>query len=158
MCDQQSLRSACTCAQSDQSLCKSLEYAMTEHHLECLSFKGGCTGSYESTLVKMPHCWKSYAAAQISCAQLSEWWAKHVDLWTVSFSTYYRRTPDTKHTMGWKFAWGLGLLTGLWMWWGLYTEFDHIKVRLAKRDIEDLTWTDFSGTFFILLPNRLYTE
>ena len=30
---------------------------LTEHHLEFLSFKGGCTGSSESTLVKMPHCW-----------------------------------------------------------------------------------------------------
>ena len=26
-----------------------------------LSLKGGCTGSSESTLVKMPHCWKSHA-------------------------------------------------------------------------------------------------
>ena len=32
---------------------------LTEHHLEFLSLKGGCTGSSESTLVKMPHCWKS---------------------------------------------------------------------------------------------------
>ena len=39
---------------------------LTEHHLEFLSLKGGCTGSYESTLVKMPHCWKSHATAQIS--------------------------------------------------------------------------------------------
>ena len=38
---------------------------LTEHLLEVLSIKGGCTGSSESTLVKMPHCWKSYAAAQI---------------------------------------------------------------------------------------------
>ena len=38
---------------------------LTEHHLEFLSFKGGCTGSYESTHVKMPHCWKSHATAQI---------------------------------------------------------------------------------------------
>ena len=29
---------------------------LTEHHLEFLSLKGGCTGSSESTLVKMPHC------------------------------------------------------------------------------------------------------
>ena len=36
---------------------------LTEHHLEFLSFKGGCTGSSGSTLVKMPHCWKSHAAA-----------------------------------------------------------------------------------------------
>ena len=32
---------------------------MTEHNLEFLSLKGGCTGSSESTLVKMPPCWKS---------------------------------------------------------------------------------------------------
>ena len=28
---------------------------LTEHHLEFLCLKGGCTGSSESTLVKMPH-------------------------------------------------------------------------------------------------------
>ena len=32
---------------------------LTEHHLEFLSLKGGCTDLSESTLVKMPHCWKS---------------------------------------------------------------------------------------------------
>ena len=69
MCDQQSLRSACTYAQSDQRLCLSLEYSMTvklltEHHLEFLKLKGGCTGSSESTLVKMPHWWKSHVTAQ----------------------------------------------------------------------------------------------
>ena len=32
---------------------------LTEHHLEFLSSKGGCTGLSESTLVKMPHFWKS---------------------------------------------------------------------------------------------------
>ena len=71
MCDQQSLRSACAYAQSDQSLCLMLEYSMsvkllTEHHLEFLSLKGGSTGSSEATLVKMPHCWKSHVAAQLS--------------------------------------------------------------------------------------------
>ena len=65
ICDQQSLRSACAYAQSDQSLYSSLEYSMTvklltEHYLEFLSLKGGCTGLYESTLVKMSHCWKSH--------------------------------------------------------------------------------------------------
>ena len=34
---------------------------LTEHHLECLSLKGGCRGSSESLHVKMPHCWKSHA-------------------------------------------------------------------------------------------------
>ena len=71
MCDQQSLRSACAKAQSDQSLCLALEYSrtvklLTEHHLEFLSFKGGCTGSSESTLDKMPHCWKSHDTAHVT--------------------------------------------------------------------------------------------
>ena len=70
MCDQQSLRSACAYAQSDQSLCLLLEYSMdvkllTEHHLEFLCLKGGCTGSSEPRLVKMPHCWKSHVTAQL---------------------------------------------------------------------------------------------
>ena len=38
---------------------------LTEHHLELLSLKGGCTGSSESTLVKMSNCWKSHVAAHI---------------------------------------------------------------------------------------------
>ena len=38
---------------------------LTEQHLEFLSLKGGYTGSYESTLVNMPHCWKSHVAAHI---------------------------------------------------------------------------------------------
>ena len=45
---------------------------LTEHHLEFLCLIGGCTGSSESTLVKMPHCWKSHAAAQISFKIQSE--------------------------------------------------------------------------------------
>ena len=39
---------------------------LTEHHLEFLSLKGGCTGSSKSTLVKMPHCWKSHVAAHLN--------------------------------------------------------------------------------------------
>ena len=70
MCDQQSLRSACAYAQSDQSLSESLEYSMTvklltEHHLEFLSLKEGSTGPSESSFVKMPHCWKSHAMAHL---------------------------------------------------------------------------------------------
>ena len=38
---------------------------LTEHHLEFLILKGGCKGSCESTLVKMPHCWKSHVMAQL---------------------------------------------------------------------------------------------
>ena len=39
---------------------------LTEHILEFLSLKRGCTGSSESTLVKMPHFWKSHVAAHMS--------------------------------------------------------------------------------------------
>ena len=52
-----------TYTQSNQSLSSSLAYSLSvkllsEHHLEFLSLKGGCTGSSESLLVKIPHCWK----------------------------------------------------------------------------------------------------
>ena len=43
---------------------------LTEYHLEFLSLKGGCTGSCESTLVKMPHCWKSHVAAHLLLCSL----------------------------------------------------------------------------------------
>ena len=36
---------------------------LTKQYLKFLSLKGGCTGSSESTLVKMSHCWKSHALA-----------------------------------------------------------------------------------------------
>ena len=71
MCDQQRLRPDCEYAQSDKSLCQSLDYSMilkllTEHHLEFLSLIGGCRGLSESrsTFVKMPNCWKSHVTAQ----------------------------------------------------------------------------------------------
>ena len=38
---------------------------LTNHNLEFLSLKGGCTGLSASTLVKMPHCLKSHVAAQL---------------------------------------------------------------------------------------------
>ena len=38
---------------------------LTEHHLEIVSLKEGRAGSSESTLVKMPHCWKSCVATHM---------------------------------------------------------------------------------------------
>ena len=38
---------------------------LTERHLEFLRLKGGCTGSSESKLDKMPHCWKSHVTAHM---------------------------------------------------------------------------------------------
>ena len=49
---------------------------LTEHHMAFLSLKGGCTGSSESTLVKMSNCWKSHATAhQKECKEL---WFLHM--------------------------------------------------------------------------------
>ena len=36
---------------------------LTEHHLEFQNVKGGNKGPSVSTLVKMPHCWKSHITA-----------------------------------------------------------------------------------------------
>ena len=44
---------------------------LTEHNLEFLSLKGGCTGSSESTLVKMPHCWKTNVTAHFAYSKFS---------------------------------------------------------------------------------------
>ena len=44
---------------------------MTEYHLEFISLKGGFTGSLESTVVKMSHCWKSHVAAHL-CLNIRE--------------------------------------------------------------------------------------
>ena len=70
MCNQQRPRPACAYAQSDQSLCLSLEYSMTlklltKHYFEFLTLPGDSMGSSGSTLVKMPHCWKSHVTAHL---------------------------------------------------------------------------------------------
>ena len=38
---------------------------LTEYHLEFLSLTRGCRSSSESIHVKMPHCWKYHALAQL---------------------------------------------------------------------------------------------
>ena len=44
---------------------------LTEHFLVFVNLKGGCTGSGESTLVKMPHCWKSHVTTHMSITGLT---------------------------------------------------------------------------------------
>ena len=61
-----------------------LKYSMsvqllTEHHLEFLSLTEACKGSCESTLVKMPHCWKSHVAAHF-CDEIK---LSGAPLWTL---------------------------------------------------------------------------
>ena len=102
MCDQQSLRSACAYAQSDQSICLLLEYSiifklLTEHHLEFRSLKGGCRGSSESTHVKMPHCWKSHAVAL-------KW--KTIDQCVTKASEYGQDMAQSETTYQPKAPWG----------------------------------------------------
>ena len=38
---------------------------LTEHHFGFLCLKGGCKGSSESTLVNLPHCWKSHVMVHL---------------------------------------------------------------------------------------------
>ena len=45
---------------------------LTEHFLEFLRLKVGYTGSYESTLVKMSHCWKSHDTAHMDIKDFDE--------------------------------------------------------------------------------------
>ena len=60
---------------TDQSLCWSLAYSMTVklvtgQHFGFLSLKGSCTGSSESTLVKIPYCWKAHVTAHMQLSPL----------------------------------------------------------------------------------------
>ena len=86
-------------AQSDQSLCSSLEYSMivkilTEHHLEFLCLKGGCTGSSESTLVKMPNCRKSRAMAQMVWFQIVVTDSLSVLIWDQTVCKGYQQRTE----------------------------------------------------------------
>ena len=60
---------------------------LTEHHLEFLSLKGGCTGSSESTHLKTQHCWKSRVMAHFIYFILSEtsWCYKVMKVLTRTF-------------------------------------------------------------------------
>ena len=49
---------------------------LTEHHFEFLSITGGCSGSSESTLVKMPHCLKSHVVANFTTYQIGNQYSK----------------------------------------------------------------------------------
>ena len=67
---------------------------LTEHHLECLSLKGGCRGSSESTHDEMPHCWKSHALAQLFNPRtlsvlISSWSVFYHALYSGEFSNAY---------------------------------------------------------------------
>ena len=59
---------------------------LTDYHLGFISLNGGCTSSSESTLVKMPHCWKSHVAAHISLIVSTVFQPAHAVLLLVAIS------------------------------------------------------------------------
>ena len=61
---------------------------LTEHHFEFLNNKGGCTGTSESTLVKMAHCWKSRFAAHIRVLTTAESIAKIWQMKLILFTSW----------------------------------------------------------------------
>ena len=69
---------------------------LTEHHLEILRLKGGCIGLSESTLVTMPHCWKSHVTAQLMPSRSSVMCDKLKYSSQVFKFTYY---PDNLNIM-----------------------------------------------------------
>ena len=93
MGDQQRLRPACAYAQSDQSLCLSLEYYMNikllnEYNVEFQSLKVGYAGSSGSIHIKMPHCWKYHVAAHLSFYRMS----------CISLRYFKSCIPDTRQS------------------------------------------------------------
>ena len=52
---------------------------LTGHNLEFPSLKKGCTGSSESTLVKIPHCWKSYLYLNLIIILTASWMGENFD-------------------------------------------------------------------------------
>ena len=64
---------------------------LTEHQLQFLSLKGGCAGSSESTLVKVPHCWKSCAGSSESIlVKMPYCWKSHVAVHMFFYKGYYK--------------------------------------------------------------------
>ena len=64
---------------------------LTKHHLEFLSLKGGYTCSSESTLVKVPQCWKSHVTAHMSI------WLYTVIINRGKHQTKYPKMHDLKY-------------------------------------------------------------
>ena len=103
----------------------------SHYHLRFLSLKGGCTGSSESTHVKMPHCWKSHVTAHIclylqKCQLLS--WKVMTAEWRVCYIRLMRVPGMSPNT------WSLVVLTsqshcGISMMGASYTHSLFMEVK-----------------------------
>ena len=81
---------------------------LIKQYLEFLTLNGGCTGSSESTLVKMSHCWKSHVADHIYLTLVRLW--RYIYILAVPFpygSDIWNRTlmlviiqPECSHFFG----------------------------------------------------------
>ena len=74
---------------------------LTEHHLEFLSLKEGCKGSYESALVEIPHCWKSHVVAHVKVTVQSHYNTSHYNTelditWSCFGSQFFLQENFTK--------------------------------------------------------------
>ena len=114
---------------------------LNEHYLEFLSLKAGCRGSSESTHVKMSHCWKFYALAQIECLNWEE------------ASGYLVSTPQlrqcvigyfiqTKHICTLIHIWPKGEVGALW---NLFKPSSKISLLKFPR------WYFFCGSFVLFM-------
>ena len=89
-----------------------LDYSMTvklltKQNLESLSLTGGCAGSSESTLVKMPHCWKSHVVAHLTFTIFSSRYGPGRLLTPIlqlfKEVTSFRKTPVSQNTLNGKY-------------------------------------------------------
>ena len=71
---------------------------LTEHCLEFLSLTGGCTGSSESTLVKMSNCWKSRAAAQFTSVAMRVRMSKSARK-TENILIFFSKSNEPRHEL-----------------------------------------------------------
>ena len=73
---------------------------LTEHRLEFVSLKGGCTGSSQSTLVRMPHCVAAkkrkntdkYHKSSFSCKQCAVHARVHCNCFVFFMQTHEKET------------------------------------------------------------------
>ena len=88
---------------------------LTEHHLEFLSLKG----SSESTLVKIPHCWKSHVAAHMFYTLLSGWTYQSCNPNKYLKADHHRPASETPFKCKDVYWLGLALATRNPVFWGL---------------------------------------
>ena len=132
----------------DFQLCMWLEYSMsvkllTEHNLEFLSLKGGCTGSSESPLVKVPDCWKSHAAAPLLFNLLEKFSINLLEKFSIAYDEFLPVNKD-----------------GIEMFFYHLTTVPHWLVKCLQNTTFSII-SDYgkcsliSNTFLFLFPNKM---